>query len=197
MEKKKVTKATAKDEVVKTASKKEGKKPSKVTKAKVNAEPVVVEVANAKVEVQKAEVVKPEHAKAKVTLNQELNLVIGLLSIFTIICFCFAFQGGNAEVLGWELILKGETYSGVFKTIMVMYLISLVVDCLLTVRIDTENEIFNIVEKVLYICTAVLNVIVLAILLTLISSFGIGLIIFMIVSFLSILTKLVRVYAKK
>ena len=186
MEKKKVTKSV---------SKKQAAKPSKATKVK--AEPVVVEVENAKVEVQKAEVVKNQASKAKVTLNQELNLVIGLLSIFTIICFCFAFSGGNNEVAGWRFVLESGKYSGVFKALMVLYVISLVVDCILTVRIDTENEIFNAVEKVLYICTLVLNIIVLAVLTTIISRFGIGLIIFMILSVISIITKIARVYAKK
>jgi hypothetical protein len=189
MEKKKVAKVSTKKEAVKTAS-----KPAKATKVK---EPVVVEVENAKVEVQKAEVVKGSSPKAKVTLNQELNLVIGLLSIFTIICFCFAFQGGSAEITGWELVLESGKYTGVFKVLMVLYVVALVVDCILTVRIDTENEIFNAIEKVLYICTLVLNAIVLAVLVTLIRSFGIGLIIFMILSSISIMTKLARVYAKK
>ncbi len=193
MEKKKVS-TTAKVKAVKPASK-TASKSNKV--AKVKAEPVMVEVETAKVEVQRAEVVKNQEPKAKVTLNQELNLVIGLLSIFTIICFCFAFIGGTKEVSGWRLVLESGQYSGVFTALMVLYVISLVVDCALTVRIDTENEIFNAVEKVLYICTLVSNVIVLAVLTTLISDFGIGLVIFMILSAVSIVTKLARVYAKK
>ena len=192
MEKKKVLSKAKKEAPKAKTTKTTTSKPSKLqTKS------MVVEVETAKVDVKKAEVVKPEHPKAKITLNQELNLVIGLLSIFTILCFCFAFQGGANEVLGWELILKGGLYSGVFKVIMVLYLISLVVDCILTIRIDTENEIFNIVEKVLYICTAVLNIIVLAVLVSLISRFGIGLIIFIILSIISVLTKLSRIYSRK
>lgn len=194
MEKKKVTKTA------KQVNKTEAVKPKKATSVKapqkVKVEPVV-EVESAKVEVKKAEVVKQESSKVRVTLNQELNLVIGLLSIFTIVCFCFAFQGGNAEVLGWDLVLKAELYSGVFKWLMIFFVLAIFVDCILTIHIDTENEIFNIVEKILYVCTAVLNIIVLAVVLSLVSKIGDGLIIFMIISIISIVLKLARVYAKK
>lgn len=172
-----------------------------VNKAKapkaLKAETVNVEVETAKVEVKKTEVVKPEKEKSKVTLNQELNIVIGILSIFTIICFCLEFQGGASEILGWEIILKSGAYSGVFKGIMALFVIALVVDCVLTIHINTENEVFNIIEKVLYVCTAVLNIIVLALLAILISSVGLGFIIFIILTIVSVITKLARIYAKK
>lgn len=202
-EEKKVTKKSAKKEVetkvqpkksrvetVKTAPAKTQKVQAveliEVKEAPVVAEPVV-EVKNEKMEQPK---------KSKTTLNQELNLMIGLFSLITIISFCFAFQGGDVEILGWELFLKSGQYSGVFKVVMSLYVISIFIDCILAIRVETENEIFNIVEKALYMFTLIINFVVIAILLSLISKIGIGLIIFMIVSIISAIVKFARIYSQ-
>ena len=125
-------------------------------------------------------------------------IIIGLLSLITIISFCFAFQGGEAEVLGWELFLKaGDYYSGVLQGVMILFVVSLFIDCILAIRIDCENEIFNIVEKVLYMFTVIMNVIVLSILLSLISKVGIGLLIFFVISIVSAVVKFARIFAQK
>lgn len=197
MEKKKVAKQPAKKEPVKAVKAAAPAKNAKPVKKVTKAEPVVVEVETAQVEVKKAEVVKPAVAKKPVTLHQELNLIIALLSLMIVVCFCFTFQGGDAGVIGWELVLKAEAYSGVFKGFMVAYAISLIVDVVLSIRIDTENEIFNIVEKALYAVTLMLNVIVAAVLLRLISKVGIGLIVFLILSIVSVIIKAARIYSQK
>lgn len=133
----------------------------------------------------------------KVTLNQELNLVIGLLSLITIISFCFAFQGGSAEYLGWEIFLNAGDYSGVFKGLMILYVISIFIDCVLAINIDTENEVVNIVEKALYMFTLIMNFVVVAVLLSIISKIGIGLLVFFVISIVSAIVKFARIYAKK
>ncbi len=163
----------------------------KVEKVKpVVKEEAVVVTAEAKIKVE-------TETKAKITLNQELNLIIGLFSLLAIITFCFAFQGGATEVIGWELVFKGGDYSSVFKWLMIAYVVSIFIDCLLTIRIDTENEILNIVEKALYMFTAIMNFIVVAVLISLISEIGMGLIIFFILSVVSVVIKFARIFAKK
>ena len=189
------------------------KKPAKPAKAekvvdkKVKAEkkPVKKVEAVKPVKVQAAEVVAPKAEvkdtapaapKKAVTLNQELNLMIGLFSILTIITFCFAFESASVDLLGWEIFLKADAYSGVLKGLMVFYVISLVIDCILAVRIDTESEIVNIVEKVLYMFTFVISFIVGAVFLSIIGKVGFGLIIFLVLSIVSGIMKLVRIYAQ-
>ena len=135
--------------------------------------------------------------KKEVCLNQELNIIIGLFSLLTIISFCFAFQGGETEILGWELFVTAKNYSGVFMGVMVLYVISIFIDCAMAVIVESENEIFNTVEKVLYAITLIMNVVIIAILISLIKNIGIGLIIFLIISIVSAIMKLVRIYAKK
>lgn len=169
------------------------KKPVAVKAEKVEK----VKAVEPKVEVKPVQPVEKVEKKP-ITLNQDLNLMIGLFSILTIISFCFAFQGGEVEILGWELFLSSGNYlGGVFKGVMIIYVISLFIDCILAVCVDTDNEIVNIVEKALYMFTLVTNVIVNAILLSLIKKIGIGLIIFLIVSIISAIVKLTRIYAKK
>ena len=133
----------------------------------------------------------------KTTLNQDLNLLIGLFSLITIITFCFAFQAGDTKVLGWELVLNAGQYTGMFKGVMILYVVAIFIDCILSVRVDSENEIFNVVEKALYMFTIVSNAIVVAILLSIIKSIGIGLIIFFIISMISIIVKFARIYSNK
>ena len=197
MEKKKVVKQPAKKVETKPAKATVATKNVKAPKKVVKAAPVEAKVETAKVEVKKAEVVKPVATKKPITLNQELNLIIALLSLITVICLCFTFQGGDTEVIGWELILKADAYSGVFKGFMVAYTIALIIDVVLSIRIDTENEIFNIVEKALYAVTLMLNIVVLAILFSLISKIGIGLIVFLIISIVSVIIKTARIYSQK
>ncbi len=150
--------------------------------------------------IEKSDVVQPVQQEAKVKktvmLNQELNLLIGLFALLAIVSLCFAFQGGDAEILGWELFLKGGEYSGVFKGLMILYVVSIFVDCILAVRVDTDNEILNVVEKALYMFTLVINLVVLAVLYSLISAVGIGLIIFLIISIVSTIVKLARIYTQ-
>lgn len=194
---KKVAKKPANKEEVQQPKKVkvETTKTAPVKAKKVQAvEPAVAEPVTPVVEAKVTEVEQPK--KSKTTLNQELNLIIGLFSLITIVSFCFAFQGGEAEVLGWELFLKSGGYSGVFKGLMILYVVSIFVDCALAVRVDTENEIFNIIEKVLYMLTVIINFVVLAVLLSLISKIGIGLIIFMIVSIISAIVKFARIYSR-
>lgn len=174
--------------------------PAKVEKVK-KVQPVA--------EVVEAPVVKTEEVKAKpavaevkaqpkkTTLNQELNLLIGLFSLLTIITFCFAFQGGDAEVLGWELVLNAGNYSGVFKGLMILYIVAIFIECILAIRIDSENEIINIVEKALYMFTIIINAIVVAVLLSIIKTVGIGLVILFILSIISTIVKFARIYAQK
>lgn len=175
----------------KVAKKSEPKKATETKK--VVAKPVKEEKVQP-VEV-KLEPTKVETKKA--TFNQELNLLIGLLSLMTIITFCFAFQGGDAEILGWELVLKSGGYSGVFKGLMILYVVSIFIDCILSIKIDTENEIFNIVEKALYMFTVIINFVVVAVLLSIIGKVGIGLIIFFIISIVSAVVKFSRIFAQK
>ncbi|MBQ7881032.1 MAG: hypothetical protein IJ358_04245 [Clostridia bacterium] len=189
---KKPVKSTAKAEKVvgaKTTTKKVAPKTVKQDVAKVEK----VEVVQPKVETKPVEKVE----KKGITLNQDLNLMIGLFSLITIISFCFAFQGGDAEILGWELVLKSGAYSRAFQVLMVAYVVAIVIDCILSIRLDTENEIVNIVEKVLYMFTFIINFIVCAVLLSLIAKVGIGLIIFLIISIISAIVKLARIYAQK
>lgn len=189
--------------------KKVAKKPAKTTKVEKEVKPVKTASAKKAVakpavkpveKVEKVEAVQPIKAEAKVKkpvmLNQELNLLIGLFAVLAIISLCFAFQGGESEILGWELFLKGGEYSGVFKGLMILYVASIFIDCVLAVRIETESEVLNIVEKALYMFTLVINIVVLAVLYSLISSIGIGLIIFLIVSIISAIVKLARIYAQ-
>lgn len=190
---KKQVKAAPKRET-KTAVVRPSSRVSKSIKTTVKAEkvPAVEEVKV--VETKKTETNQPVK---RVTLNQELNLLIGLFSLITIISFCFAFQNGNSEVLGWELFLRAGDYSGVFQGLMIIYVISIFIDCILTIRLDTDNEIVNLIEKALYMFTVIMNFIVVAVLLSLISKIGIGLIIFFIISILSAIVKFARIFAQK
>ena len=193
---KKVAKQPAKKVVKTTTAKKVAPVNDKAPKAKVSAK---VEKVQPVEEVKAPAEVKVANApqKSKVTLNQELNLLVGLFSLITIISFCFAFQGGDAEVLGWELFLKAGEYSGVFKGLMILYVVTIFIDCILTIRVDSENEIFNIVEKALYMFTVIMNFVVVAVLLSIISKVGIGLIIFFIISIISAIVKFARIFAQK
>ena len=158
-------------------------KPEKVEKVQVVAEPVKAE--------------QPV-AKKTVTLNQEFNLVVGFLSLLTIVAFCFEFSAGNVSITGWELFLYGAKWvSGAFQGLMIVYVITLLMDCIMAIYVNSENPIFDIVEKVLYMFTLVINFIVVASLLCLISKIGLGLIIFFILSILSVIIKLARIYAAK
>jgi hypothetical protein len=144
-----------------------------------------------------AEVATKSQVK-KTTLNQELNLFIGLFSLVALLSFCFAFQQGDVELLGWELVLRGkEIYSGVFQGLMILFVITIFIDAILAIRIDTDNEIINIVEKVLYMFTAIMNFVVVAILLSLISNIGTGLLIFFVISIISVIVKFVRIFSQK
>ncbi|MBO5910348.1 MAG: hypothetical protein J6Q15_02440 [Clostridia bacterium] len=207
MEKEKKTKKPVTTKKIDTAKK--VKEPTKVAKstpvkekvskpAKVEKVTLVKPVAEEKMiksdPVAKVKVEK-EHTN-KLAFNRELNLLIGLFSLITIITFCFAFQGGEAEILGWEVVLKAGEYSGVFKGLMILYVVSIFIDCILAIRIDTENEIINIVEKALYMFTVIMNFVAVAVLLSLISKIGIGLIIFFIISIISAIVKFSRIYAK-
>jgi hypothetical protein len=191
---KKPAKATNKVPTTKkvTPVKEKVSKPAKVEKVAVT--PVKEEKAVKPTAV--AEVKVEKEPNKKMTFNQELNLLIGLFSLITIITFCFAFQGGSVEVLGWEVVLKAGEYSGVFKGLMILYVVSIFIDCILAIRIDSENEILNIVEKALYMFTVIMNFIAVAVLLSLISKVGIGLIIFFIISIISAIVKFARIYSK-
>lgn len=182
------TKTNEKKKVIKPNSE---SKVEKIKKEKVakNTQPV------AEIKVEKAPEIKAESKKT--TLNQELNLLIGLFSLITIITFCFAFQGGDVKTLGWEIVLKAGQYSSMFKWLMIVYVVAIFIDCILAIRIDTESEIFNIVEKALYMFTAISNAIVIAVLLTIIANVGLGLIIFFIISIISTIVKFARIYSKK
>ena len=170
------------------------KKESKSVKTS-SKKPVALKT-NKQVVLEESEI-KPVNEKKEVCLNQELNIIIGLFSLLTIISFCFAFQGGETEILGWELFVTAKNYSGVFMGVMVLYVISIFIDCAMAVIVESENEIFNTIEKVLYAITLIMNVVIIAILISLIKNIGIGLIIFLIISIVSAIMKLVRIYAKK
>lgn len=197
---KKTTKTLAKTE---PKSVKKVDQPKKVAPTK--SKTVAKRVEKPTVKVESVKEIKPELApavaevkKKTVTLNQELNLLIGLLSLVTIICFCFQFQGGDVEILGWELVVfGGKIFSGVFQGIMVLYVASLIIDCILAINVDTENEILNLIEKALYMFTIIINFIVVAVLLTLIKNVEIGLIVFFILSILSVVVKFARIYSQK
>lgn len=189
-EKKVVKKAVKTEKTANAQPKQTAKVAKKVAPAKVEK----AELAQSQVEVNAVTQAKAE--KKSIMHNKELNLIIGLFSLITIISFSFAFQGGDVEVLGWELFLKSGAYSGVFKGLMIIFIISVFIDCILAIRIDGENEIINIVEKALYMFTLVINVVVLAVLMSLIVEIGLGLIIFLIISIMSIIVKLARIYSK-
>lgn len=186
---KKVAAKTTKKEVAKKAP--ATKAPAKVKKIE---EVKPVEVKQPVVAEKAPQPVKAE--KKPFTLNQDLNLLIGLFAIMTIVAFCLAFKGGEAELTGWELFVTADAVSGMFKGLMIVYVISLFVDCLLAIRVESENEVFNIIEKALYMFTLVANIIIVTVLLNLIKKFGLGLIIFLILSIVSALVKLARIYAQ-
>ena len=195
----KSAKTTSGKKVVKPAQKATTKPVAKASAQKkvVAKQPVKAEVVENDVKVQEPAKKVVNAGAKKVTLNQELNLVIGLLSLITIISFCFAFQGGDAEYLGWELFLNAGDYSGVFKGLMILYVISIFVDCILAINIETENEVFNIVEKALYMLTLIMNFVVVAVLLSIINNIGIGLLVFFVISIVSAIVKFARIYAKR
>ena len=162
-------------------------KPAKVEKVQVVAEPVKVE-----------QPATQPVAKKSVTLNQEFNLVVGFLSLLTIVAFCFEFSSGSLSVTGWDLFMYGnQLVSGAFQGLMIVYVLALVVDCIMAICVDSENPMFDIIEKVLYMFTIVINFIVVAVLLCLISKIGLGLIIFFILSILSVIIKFARIYGAK
>ena len=167
--------------------------PAKKTVAKSNSAKVE------KVQVV-AEPVKAEQTitKKPVTLNQEFNLVVGFLTLLTIIAFCFDFSTGTLSVTGWELFAYGSTLvSGAFQGLMIVFALALVIDCILAVCVDSENPIFDIVEKVLYMFTIVINFIVVATLLCIITKIGVGLIMFFILSIVSVIIKFARIYGSR
>lgn len=170
----------------KTTTVKGKSKPAKVEKVQPIAEPVVAEQAEQK-----------QVAKKPLALNQEFNLVIGFLSILTIIAFCFEFSAGSVSLAGWEVFVYGYKVSGVFQGLMIVYAIALIIDCVLSVCVDSENATFDLVEKALYMFTMVINFIVIASLLCIISKVGIGLIIFFILSIINVIIKLARIYCAK
>ena len=187
----KVTKKTASTKKPATAKKTTAPKASvksvKVEKVQVVAEPVKVE-----------EPVKQSAAKKSITLNQEFNLVVGLLSILTIIAFCFEFSAGSVSISGWEMFVYGDKLiSAAFQALIAIYVITLVVDCVMAICIESENPIFDIVEKVLYMVTLIINFILVVVLFCLISNVGLGLIIFLILSILRAIIKLARIYTSK
>lgn len=193
---KQLAKATKNVATTKKATPVKEKAP-KAVKTTAKAEKLQVVETNEKVAPAVEEVKVEKQPKTKMTLNQELNLLVGLFSLMIIISFCFAFQAGDTEVLGWELFLKAGEYSGVFQGLMILYVVSIFIDCILTIRIDSENEILNIVEKALYMFTVIMNFVVVAVLLSLISKVGIGLILFFILSIVSVIVKFARIFAQK
>lgn len=181
----------------KMAKKTTGAKKSTTSKAKVKPAKVekVAVVEPVKVDQSAKENVAP---KKSVTLNQEFNLVIGFLSLLTIIAFCFEFSTGTLSVSGWELFVYGnKLISGAFQGVIVVYALALVIDCILAVCVDSENPILDIVEKALYMFTIVINFITVATLLSVISKVGVGLIIFFILSIVSVIIKFARIYGNK
>ena len=161
-------------------------KPAKVEKVQVAAEPAIVE-----------QPVQQAATKKGLTLNQEFNLVIGFLSLLTIIAFCFEFSAGDISLAGWELFVYGSRVSGAFQALMIVYVLALIIDCVLAVCVDSENPIFDMVEKILYMFTVTINFIVIASLLCLVSKIGLGLIIFFILSIISVIMKFARIYCAK
>ena len=191
----KSVKATTTKKAVKPTAKPATK--AAAPKKAVAKQPVKTEVVETNVKVQEPVKQVEKTETKKITLNQEFNLVIGLLSLITIISFCFAFQGGDAEYLGWEIFLNAGDYSGVFKGLMILYAVSIFIDCILAINIDTENEVLNIVEKALYMFTLIMNFIVVAVLVSIINKIGIGLLVFFVISIVSAIVKLARIYARK
>lgn len=182
MEKEKKTTSTRK--TAKSSPAKKSVVKTTAPKKDVKAEPIV--------EVKPE--VKSDAAVKKSTLNQDLNVVVGFLSLLTILAFCFTFEGAGSSLTGWEIILQSKTYSGVFQGIMVLYVITLLVDCIMSVRVDTENDMFNTIQKAIYTLTLVVNLVVIAILITLISNISIGFIMFLIISIVCAIIKLVRIF---
>ena len=163
---------------------------AKVEKVQVATEPVKVE--------QPVQAAQKPAAKKAITLNQEFNLVVGLLSILTIIAFCFEFSAGSVSVSGWELFVYGQKLiSGAFQALIAIYVVTLVLDCVLAICVESENPIFDIVEKVIYMVTLIINFILVIVLVNIISNIGIGLIIFLILSILRAIIKLARIYTSK
>jgi hypothetical protein len=185
----KTTKKTAGAKKSTTTRKTVAKKvPAKVEKVQVVAEPVNVE-----------QPVKEMVAHKKgITLNQEFNLVIGFLSLLTIIALCFEFSSGDFSVSGWELfVYGGKLISGAFQGLMIVYALAIIIDCVMAICVNSENPVFDIIEKVLYMFTIVINFITIATLLSLISKVGLGLIIVFILSIVSVIIKFARIYASK
>ena len=116
----KTTATPAKKTAVKAEVKAEKVKKAQPVAEVVETQPVVEVAPKAKSEV----ITETKEPVKKTTLNQELNLVIGLFSLITIITFCFTFQGGDTKILGWELLLHAGKYSGVFKGLMILYVIA-------------------------------------------------------------------------
>lgn len=182
----------------KSADKPKAKK-SVAPKSELAVEPMVVKTEPVKVEpkIEKSVEPKPAVEKKKFTLNQEFNVLIGFLAIALILVLCVNFQTGGEKLSGWELILHSGLYSGVFKGLMVFYVITLFIDCALAVKIDSENKYLNIIEEVLYAITLTANIIVGAILFILVKNIGLGLIVFGILSLVSVLIKIARIYTKQ
>ena len=177
---------------MKEVAKKSTKSNSKVTASKSSA---VAKVETAPVH---HEVERKQEKKSLITLHQDLNLLIGLFALLTLVVFGFAFEATKSGSLsGWELLFKSGEYSGVFKGFMITYFITLVLDCILAIRVDSENQIFDIIEKVIYAITLVINFTMMVVFINLIKNIGIGLILFFILSVVSILIKFVRIYAKQ
>lgn len=196
MEQEKTSKTAKKQNSTKTAPKATTKttRTKKIVKEEVSPE---IETKVEKVEVEQTKAETPTAKTYKSSFSQDLNLVIGFISLLTILAFCFTFEDAEVVTSGWELILKSGAYSGVFKGLMILSVIAIFIDCILAIKIDTECEIFNIVEKALYVFTLVINFITVAILITLISKIGIGLIMFLIISIVSAIIKLVRIFDKR
>lgn len=187
--------------VVKKVERAPKAEPKKTKSAAKSSKPAVAKEQQVKVEpsaIEQKPVAQVETKKSKLTLNQDLNVLVGLLSFVTIICFCFEFVGGTSEILGWELfVFGGNLISGTFQGLMIVYGVCILIDCILAICVDSENEVFNIVEKVLYMLTFVVNAILIAVLITLIENIGIGLIVFFILSIVSAIVKLARIFAQK
>ena len=183
----------------KTTKKTTVAKKATAKKTVAKAKPVKEEKIQAVEPVKVEKPVKEEAiTKKSITLNQEFNLVVGFLSLLTIIALCFEFSRGDLSVTGWEMFVYGDKLiSGAFQGVMAAYVISLIIDCILSICIDSEHPIFDIVEKVLYMFTIAINFIVVATLLCVISNIGIGLIIFFILSIISVIIKLARIYTAK